>query len=185
MLLSSLLKNNGITITPKIRGLIDNFGDRLIPEQFKEDFMERTDHLLDQHIVGFTPIDSLRKGHYESTTLDRIFSYTSEDFAKKFPKFEVLFLKIWCLIHTSYSKERLPTTNDLRAALDSNCVEGEMITAFKNIYLLSNAEYLVGSRESFFFIIAMLLSEKPWYSLAENIKYEIFDGIKPIIHKTH
>jgi hypothetical protein len=69
--------------------------------------------------------------------------------------------------------------------LDSNFVQGEMITAFKNIYLLSNAEYLVGSRESFFFIIAMLLSEKPWYSLAENIKYEIFDGIKPIIHKTH
>jgi hypothetical protein len=85
--------------------------------------MERTDHLLDQHVVGFKPKDSLRKGHYESTTLDRISSYTSEDFAKKFPKFEVLFLKIWSLIHTSYSKERLPTTNDLRAALDSNCVK--------------------------------------------------------------
>ena len=86
MLLSSLIKNSGVKITPRIRALIEEFGDRLIPEQFKEDFMERTDHLLDQHIVGFTPIDSLRKGHYESTTLDRIFSYTSEDFAKKIPQ---------------------------------------------------------------------------------------------------
>jgi hypothetical protein len=65
--------------------------------------------------------------------------------------------------------------------LDSNFVQEEMITAFKNIYLLSNADYLVGSRESFFFIIAILLSEKPWYSLAENIKYKVFDGIKPIL----
>lgn len=118
MLLSSLIKNGGVEITPKIRALIEEFGDRLIPEQFIDSFMERIDHLLNRYVVGFTPKDSLRKGNYESTTLDRIFSYTSEDFAKKFPKFEVLFLKIWCLIHTSYSKERLPTTDDLRVALD-------------------------------------------------------------------
>lgn len=92
MFFSSLIEKGGVEITPKIRGLIEEFGDRLIPEQFKDDFIERINRLLDRHIVGFTPIDSLKNGHYESTTLDRIFSHTSEDFAKKFPKFEVLFL---------------------------------------------------------------------------------------------
>lgn len=118
MLLSSFLNKSGVKITSQIQALIDKFGDRWIPKQFIDSFIERINHLLNRYVVGFTPKDSLRKGNYESTTLDRIFSYTSDDFAKKFPKFEVMFLKIWCLIHTSYSKERLPTTDDLRVALD-------------------------------------------------------------------
>ena len=90
----------------------------MIPEQFQKKFIKRINHLLDPFVVGVRPKDSLRKGHHQSIILDQIFSHTSEDFAKDFPKFEVLFLKIWCLIHTSYSKDRLSTTNDLRAALD-------------------------------------------------------------------
>ena len=120
MLLSQLLQTGGVEITPKIKALIDKFGDRLIPEQFQKKFIKRINHLLDPFVVGVKPQISLRKGHHQSIILDQIFSYTSNDFAKDFPMFEVLFLNIWCLIHASYYDYRNPRDNDLVTSVDDD-----------------------------------------------------------------
>jgi hypothetical protein len=57
--------------------------------------------------------------------------------------------------------------------------EEEVITAIKNIDLLINSEYMVGSRESFFFIICILLGNNEYYSLAENYACPMRDGLLP------
>ena len=85
MWFSELLQKGGVEITPKIKTRIDMFGNRWIPKQFKKDFEQRIDNLYNLFVVGVKPPISLRKGHYIS--LDRIFSYTSKDFAEKYPKF--------------------------------------------------------------------------------------------------
>ena len=120
MLLSQLLQTGGVEITPKIKALIDKFGDRLIPEQFQKKFIKRINHLLDPFVVGVKPQISLRKGHHQSIILDQIFSYTSNDFAKDFPMFEVLFLNIWCLIHASYYDYRNPRDGDLKTMFNDD-----------------------------------------------------------------
>jgi hypothetical protein len=81
MLLSSFLNKIGVPITPKIQALIDKFGDRWIPKQFQEDFWKRVRLLKKTDLFG--------NGFY----------YLSDEFMEKFPKFEVLFVKIWILIH--------------------------------------------------------------------------------------
>ena len=55
----------------------------------------------------------------------------------------------------------------------------EVMTAFKNIELLTEAAFMVGSRESFFFVLAILLSDHPWQSLGANLKYGSLDGLLP------
>ena len=119
MCLSILLQNGGVEITPEIKALIDEFGDRWIPEQFQEDFLKRIENLLDSFVVGIKPPISLQKGPYIS--LDRIFSYTSKDFAEKYPKFEVLFLNIWCLIRASlYDCRKSWTYNELNTMMNDD-----------------------------------------------------------------
>ena len=119
MLFSKLLQNGGVEITPEIKALIDKFGDRLIPKQFQEDFLKRIENLLDSFVVGIKPQISLQKGPYIS--LLEIFSYTSKDFAEKYPKFEVLFLNIWCLIRASlYDCRKSWTYNELNTMMNDN-----------------------------------------------------------------
>ena len=118
--LSQLLQNRGVEITPKINVLIKKFGDRWISEQFRGKFIQRIDDLLNPFVFGVKPPISLRKGHHQSTSLDKIFSYTSKDFAKDFPKFEVLFLNIWCLIRASLYDWRNPRYNDLNTMIDDD-----------------------------------------------------------------
>jgi hypothetical protein len=81
LLLSSLLQKNGVIITPQIQALIDKFGDRWISKQFQKIFLERVRLLRKKKLFG------------------RGFDYLSDEFMEKFPKFEVLFVKIWVLIH--------------------------------------------------------------------------------------
>lgn len=82
MLLSSLLQKNGVKITPKIKALIYKFGDRwMIPKRFQKYFWKRVWLLRKKKLFG------------------NGFDYLSEEFMEKFPKFEVLFVKIWVLIH--------------------------------------------------------------------------------------
>ena len=81
MYLSTLLQRHGVRIPPQIQALIDKFGDRWISKQFQEDFMKRIRLLKKTDLFG----DG--------------FDYLSDEFMKKFPKFEVLFVKIWVLIH--------------------------------------------------------------------------------------
>ena len=110
MLLSTLLQKNGVEITPPIQTLIDKFGDRWIPKQFQNDFVKRI-QLLDEPILfGYK--------HHECdlllsnmVSLDKIYSYRGSEFMEKFPKFEMLFVKIWCWIHTR--NPEYPRRNDL------------------------------------------------------------------------
>jgi hypothetical protein len=81
MFVSSFLKKCGVKITHKIQALIDKFGDRWIPQQFQKYFWRRVRLLKKTGLFG----DG--------------FDYLSDEFMKKFPKFEVLFVKIWVLIH--------------------------------------------------------------------------------------
>lgn len=81
MFLSTLLQRHGVKITPQIQALIDKFGDRWIPKQFQEDFLKRVRLLKKTDLFG------------------NGFDYLSDEFMEKFPKFEVLFVKIWVLIH--------------------------------------------------------------------------------------
>jgi hypothetical protein len=119
MWFSELLQKGGVEITPKIKTRIDKFGDRWIPEQFREDFLKRIENLLDSFVVGIKPPISLRKGPYIS--LLEIFSYTSKDFAEKYPKFEVLFLNIWCLIRASrYYCRKSWTYNELNTMMNDD-----------------------------------------------------------------
>ena len=104
MFLSTLLQKNGVKITPEIKALIKKFGDRKfrdrwIPKQFQNDFVKRI-QLLDEPILfGYKPheLDLLFSNMF---SLDKIYSYRGSEFMEKFPKFEILFVKIWCLIHT-------------------------------------------------------------------------------------
>jgi hypothetical protein len=121
MFFSSFLQKSGVEITPKIQALIKKFGDRWIPKQFLCDFFQRIDDLEEPFVFGVKPKISLRKDHYQSrTSLDNIFSYTSKDFAEKYPKFEVLFLNIWCLIRESLCEWRCPRRNDLNTMIDDD-----------------------------------------------------------------
>ena len=122
--LSQLLQTGGVEITPKIKARIDKFGNRWIPKQFQKEFIQRIDDLHNTFVFGVKPPISLRKGHYQSIILNNVFSYTSEDFAKKFPKFEVLFPNIWCLIHASYYDFRNHRCGDLQPMFDD---EGTII----------------------------------------------------------
>ena len=81
MFVSSFLKKCGVKITSQIQALIDKFGDRLIPQKFRRYFWRRVQFLQKKNLFG----DG--------------FDYLSDEFMKKFPKFEVLFVKIWVLIH--------------------------------------------------------------------------------------
>jgi hypothetical protein len=81
MLLSSFLQKNGVKITPQIQALIEKFGDRWISKQFQKYFWKRVELLRKKDLFG----DG--------------FDYLSAEFMEKFPKFEVLFVKIWVLIH--------------------------------------------------------------------------------------
>jgi hypothetical protein len=121
MFLSTFLQKNGVKITPKIKALIDKFGDRWISKQFQDDFVKRIDNLFNSFVVGIKPPISLQKG----ISLLAIFSYTSKDFAEKYPKFEVLFLNIWCLIRASLYDCRNPWTyNELNTMMKD---DGEII----------------------------------------------------------
>jgi len=81
MLLSKFLQKSRVKITQQIQALIDKFEDRWIPKQFQKYFWKRVWFLRKKDLFG----DG--------------FDYLSEKFMKKFPKFEVLFVKIWVLIH--------------------------------------------------------------------------------------
>lgn len=81
MLLSSFLQKSGVEITPQIQALIDKFGDRWIPKQFQKYFLKRIRLLKKTDLFGDW------------------FDYLSKEFMKKSPQFEVLFVKIWLLIH--------------------------------------------------------------------------------------
>jgi hypothetical protein len=81
MLLLSFLTKSRFPITAKIQALIDKFGDIWISKQFQKYFWKRVRLLKKTDLFG----DG--------------FDYLSDEFMKKFPKFEVLFVKIWVLIH--------------------------------------------------------------------------------------
>jgi hypothetical protein len=81
MFFSSFLQKSGVPINSQIQALIDKFGDRWIPKQFQKYFWKRVRFLRKKDLFG----DG--------------FDYLSDEFMKKFPKFEMLFVKIWVLIH--------------------------------------------------------------------------------------
>jgi hypothetical protein len=81
MRFSSFFTKSGFPITAKIQALIDKFGDQLIPKEFQKYFWKRVRLLKKTDLFG----DG--------------FDYLSYEFMEKFPKFEVLFVKIWVLIH--------------------------------------------------------------------------------------
>jgi hypothetical protein len=99
MLLLLFLQQNGVEITPKIQALIDKFGDRWIPKQFQNDFWKRVRLLKETNLFG--------KG----------FDYLSDEFMIKFPKFEVLFVKMWLLIHD------IPTFPSVKNKAESYCYD--------------------------------------------------------------
>lgn len=81
MRFSSFFTKSRFPITAKIQALIDKFGDRLIPKKSRKYFWKRVRLLKKTDLFG----DG--------------FDYLSDEFMEKFPKFEVLFVKIWVLIH--------------------------------------------------------------------------------------
>jgi len=81
MRFSSFFTKSRFQITPKIQALIDEFGDRWIPKQFQKYFWKRVRLLRKKDLFG--------DGFY----------YLSDEFKEQFPEFEVLFVKIWILIH--------------------------------------------------------------------------------------
>jgi hypothetical protein len=97
MLLSSFLQQSGVPINSQIQALIDKFGYRWISNQFRRYFWKRVRFLRKKDLFG-----------------DR-FNYLSDDFMKKFPKFEVLFVKIWVLIHD------IPTLPSVKNKAESYC----------------------------------------------------------------
>jgi hypothetical protein len=99
MFFSSFLQKSGVKITPQIQALIDNFGDRWIPQQFQKYFWKRVRLLKETDLFG----DG--------------FDYLSEEFVIKFPKFEVLFVKMWLLIHD------IPTLPRVKNKAKSYCYD--------------------------------------------------------------
>lgn len=83
------------------------------------------------------------------------------------------------LDHTEprYSNGYVP--NSQQIVYMNNLAEEETLTAFKNIEILINSDFMVGSRESFFFIIAILLGSNEYYSIAENYSCPMRDGLLP------
>ena len=81
MLLSSFLQKSGVKITSQIQALINKFGDIWISKRFQKYFWKRVRLLKKTDLFG--------DGFY----------YLSDEFMKKFRKFEMLFVKIWVLIH--------------------------------------------------------------------------------------
>jgi hypothetical protein len=112
MLFSQLLQKNGVEITRQIQALIKKFGDRLISKQFQNDFVKRI-QLLDEPILfGYKPHE-LDLPFSNMVSLDKIYCYRGSEFMEKYPKFEVLFLNIWCLIHASLYDWRNPRHDNL------------------------------------------------------------------------
>ena len=81
MWLSSFLTKSRFPTTAKIQALINKFGDIWISKRFQKYFWKRVRLLKKTDLFG----DG--------------FDYLSAEFMEKFPKFEVLFVKIWVLIH--------------------------------------------------------------------------------------
>jgi hypothetical protein len=116
MLFSQLLQNGGVEITPEIKALINKFRDRWISKQFQNNFQNRIQLLDEPLLFGFIPerVHSLGKNDNGShTSLVNVYSYRSKDFMEKFPQFEMLFVKIWCLIHTSPDLLEFAQSGDL------------------------------------------------------------------------
>jgi hypothetical protein len=99
MFFSSFLQKSGVKITQQIQALIDNFGDRWIPKQFQKYFWKRVRLLKKTDLFG----DG--------------FDYLSDEFVIKFPKFEVLFVKMWLLIHD------IPTLPRVKNKAKSYCYD--------------------------------------------------------------
>lgn len=111
MLLSSFLNKIGVPINPKIQALIDKFGDRWISKQFQKYFWERVRLLKKTDLFG----DG--------------FDYLSAEFMEKFPEFEVLFVKIWVLIHN------ISFNIDARGNPVLNEYTYEMLTGGNHVYI--------------------------------------------------
>jgi hypothetical protein len=102
MLLSKLLQKNGVKITPPIQALIDIFGNPQISCDDNKDFVERIESLCGTNLFGVydfnigddsTNIWDLGRRSYNK------YEYATLNFAKKFPKFERLFVEIWILMN--------------------------------------------------------------------------------------
>jgi len=111
MWLSAFFTKNRLPITPQIQALIDKFGDRWIPQQFQKYFLERVRLLRKKGLFG----DG--------------FDYLSAKFMEKFPKFEVLFVKIWVLIHN------ISFNIDARGNPVLNEYTYEMLTGGHHVYI--------------------------------------------------
>lgn len=116
MFLSTILEKHRVKITPEMEDLIKKFGNRWISKQFQTDFQNRIQLLHKPILFGSIPerVDSLRKNdNLSHTSLVDVYSYRSKDFMEKFPQFEMLFVKIWCLIHTSPDLLEFAQSGDL------------------------------------------------------------------------
>ena len=99
MFFSSFLQKSGVKITSQIQALIDKFGDRLIPKKSRKYFWKRVRLLKETDLFGAG------------------FDYLSDEFVIKFPKFEVLFVKMWLLIHD------IPTLPSVKNKAKSYCYD--------------------------------------------------------------
>lgn len=111
MLLSSFFTKSRFPITAKIQALIDKFGDRWISKQFQKYFWKRVRLLKKTVLFG----DG--------------FDYLSDEFKEKFPEFEVLFVKIWVLIHD------ISFNIDARGNPVLNEYTYEMLTGGHHVYI--------------------------------------------------
>jgi hypothetical protein len=92
MLLSTLLQQYRVKITPPIQALIDKFENPEISHHEKKYFVERIKSLCGYSTNLFGVHDTGDFTYYP-------YKYATLEFAIRFPKFEMLFVEIWILMN--------------------------------------------------------------------------------------
>jgi len=100
MFLSTFLQKNGVKITRQIQALIDKVGNPQISCKDNEDFVERIESLCGTNLFGVYHSDTANSTNlWESALQYDPYEYATLNFAKKFPKFERIFVEIWILMN--------------------------------------------------------------------------------------
>jgi hypothetical protein len=102
MLLSLFLQKSGVKITSQIKALIDKFGDREISQEFQKEFLKRVESLHGNNLFGVYDDNKCDDSTnlWSSVPAYYPYKYATLDFARKFPKFERLFVEIWILMNS-------------------------------------------------------------------------------------
>jgi len=100
MRLSTLLQKNRVKITPQIQALINKVGNPEISCEDNEDFVKRIESLFGTNLFGVYHSNTANSTNlWESALLYNPYEYGTLNFAKKFPKFERMFVEIWILMN--------------------------------------------------------------------------------------